>query len=78
MSEHREQIEIIINGKAYIVGTDDMTGAQIKALANIPPGDLLYQIIGDHRREVADTDRLELHQDEKFVSVPQVGGASVS
>lgn len=72
----RDRIEIKINGQTYRVGSDDMTGAQIKALANIPPGDLLYQLIGDERRRIEDTERLELHNGEKFVSVPQVGGAS--
>jgi len=71
-----EHLEIIINGKDYRIKSDDLTGAQIKTIADIPAGDILYRLIGEHRREVGDSERLELHNGEKFVSVPNVGGAS--
>jgi hypothetical protein len=72
----RERLQIFINGKAYHVNGDDSTGAQIKALGDIPVGDILYRLSGEHRHEVGDTERIELHEGERFVSVPQVGGAS--
>jgi Multiubiquitin len=75
-AEVDKHLEITINGRKYEVETDDLTGAQIKTLGDIPPGDILYNLVGDHRREVGDTEQLELHNGEKFVSVPRVGGAS--
>lgn len=74
MSEHH--VKIIINGKELRVDHDDLTGAQIKAIADIPPADILYRLVGDHRREIGDSERVELHNGERFVSVPRVGGAS--
>lgn len=74
MSEHH--LEIIINGKEFRVDSDDLTGAQIKAIGDIPPADILYRLAGDHRREIGDSEHVELHNGERFVSVPRVGGAS--
>lgn len=74
-AEVERHLEITINGRKYEIQTDDLTGAQIKTLGDIPPGDILYRLVGDHRHEVGDAERLELHNGEKFVSVPRVGGA---
>lgn len=67
---------IVIDGVDYEVSERTLTGAQIKALAHIPPANLLYRIENGKRELIADTESVHLHDHEKFVSAPPVGGAS--
>jgi hypothetical protein len=58
----------------------ELTGAQIKALANKPPANALYRIEErhghPHRQEIGDNELVHLHEHEHFVTEPPVGRAS--
>ena len=53
-----------------------MTGAQIKALAHRPPGNRLFRVEHHQRIEIADDERVHLHNGERFVTQPPCGKAS--
>jgi uncharacterized protein with GYD domain len=67
--------QIEVDGKAYET-EHRFLGAQIKALAGKPPGDLLYCLEERRRTEVGDAEVVQLHQHERFVTQSQVGGGS--
>lgn len=74
--DHHEKFDIQIDGVDYPVFTKTMTGAQIKALAHVPPANLLYRVEGNRRVLIPDGETVQLHDDEKFVTTPPVGGTS--
>jgi len=69
-------IEIQVDGVTYVAHERSLAGAAIKALAHKPPGNLLYRVEERRRIEVSDTEIVHLHEDEKFVTQPPVGGTS--
>lgn len=71
-----DQVVIFIDQHAVRLDKGKYTGAQLKAKGNVPPGNLLYRVDGAERHEVGDTDTVEVHEGERFVSAPPVGGAS--
>jgi hypothetical protein len=73
---HRVEINIEVDGKAYVAERRRMTGTQIKALARRPPGNALYRLRGNQRFVVGASDEVELHERERFVTVPPHGHAS--
>lgn len=74
--EDRDKFDIQIDGVDYAVHSKTMTGAQIKALANVPAANLLYRVEGNRRAPISDGETVHLHDDEKFVTAPPVGGTS--
>jgi hypothetical protein len=70
------KFDIQIDGIEYVVHSKTMTGAEIKNLAHVPPANLLYRVEGTRRVQVADNETVHLHNDEKFVTAPPVGGTS--
>lgn len=72
----KELTVIEVDGCDYRTDHRVMTGAQIKALAHRPPGNRLFRVEGHQRIEIADDQRLHLHNGEKFVTQPPVGKAS--
>jgi len=73
----RKRIVIEVDGKPYETRRHELTGAEIKALAHKPPGNLLYRITAERQRvEIGDTQPVHLHDGEKFVTTPPVGHAS--
>jgi hypothetical protein len=68
--------EIEVDGKPYFTGRRRLTGAEIKALAKRPPANTLYRLEGNQRIRVADNESVELHEHERFVTVPPHGHAS--
>jgi hypothetical protein len=75
-SMQTKTITIDVDGDPYSTDQRSMTGAQIKALAHKPPANVLYKIDGHHRTEIDDDEIVELHDGEKFMTQPPVGGAS--
>lgn len=71
-----ETITIEVDGDPFKTAHAKRTGAQIKALAHKPPANILYKINGHHRVEIADDQEIHLHDGEKFMTQPPVGGAS--
>jgi len=74
--EDRVKFDIQIDGTDYAVHVKTMTGAEIKKLAHVPPANLLYRVEGKRRVQIADHEIVHLHDDEKFVTAPPVGGTS--
>jgi len=74
--DDREKIDIQVDGVDFPVYTKTMTGAEIKALAHVPPANLLYRVEGNRRVQISDAEIVHLHDDEKFVTTPPVGGTS--
>jgi hypothetical protein len=65
-------INITIDGKHYAVHERYLTGAQILALAGLPPGDQLFREVpgpGDDE-PIAPGQVVELRDGEKFYAVP--------
>jgi hypothetical protein len=71
-----EHFDIEIDGTKYQVHERTLTGAQIKALAHVPPANLLYRIERKTRILIGDGESVRLHDDERFVTSPPVGGSS--
>lgn len=65
-------INIMIDGRHYAVHERYLTGAQILALAGLPPGDQLFrQVLGPGDDEpIAAGQVVELRDGEKFYAVP--------
>lgn len=71
---------IEVDGTRYEAPKREMTGAEIKALAHKPPANTLYLIETREgrpfRREVGDTETLDLHSGECFATQPPIGKTS--
>jgi Multiubiquitin/Prokaryotic E2 family E len=68
----KTHITIHINDKPYHVDRSEMTGAEIKALGNIPAQNRLFREVpgpGDDIA-IADSDTVELKSGEKFYDLP--------
>lgn len=69
------KVTIYIDGTQYIAGTRELTGAQIRAVANPPiPDDRdLWMDIVDKLDELIPNDKtVELEPNQRFFSVPRV------
>jgi hypothetical protein len=68
----KTRITIHINDKPYHVDQPEMTGAEIKALGNIPPANRLFREVPGHGDDIAigDSDTVELKSGEKFYDLP--------
>jgi hypothetical protein len=73
--DHAIAVEIIVDGMSYRAPHRQMTGAAIKALAGRPPANVLYHIEGRRNVEIQDDEYIDLHEHERFITVPPVGGA---
>jgi len=74
---HHVSISIEVDGDRYVLHHKARTGAQIKALAHRPPGNLLYRLLDDGQRlKIGDDESVHLKEDERFITVPPVGHAS--
>jgi hypothetical protein len=70
-------IQIEVDGAPYVSHHEVRTGAEIKALARRPPGNLLYRLRPDGQRvKIGDEERVHLLEGERFITVPPVGQAS--
>ncbi|HTW85402.1 MAG TPA: multiubiquitin domain-containing protein [Candidatus Sulfotelmatobacter sp.] len=74
---HHVSIRIEVDGDPYVSHREVRTGAEIKALAHRPPGNLLYRLLHDGQRvKIGDEERVHLKEGERFITVPPVGHAS--
>lgn len=73
--EHHK-VTFFVDGQAIETTRQPLSGAQIKALAGRPEGNLLYRVDGRHREEISDSEKVHIHQDECFITVPPIGHAS--
>lgn len=76
-AEHGVAIRIEVDSDPYVSHHEVRTGAEIKALAHKPPGNLLYHVLHDGQRvNIGDEERVHLKEGERFITVPPVGHAS--
>lgn len=68
----KPRVQIFINDKPYKAPKPIMSGAELKALGNIPPGNKLYkEIPGAHPDEpIGDEQNVELKNGDKFYDLP--------
>jgi len=70
-------VEILVNGKPVQVPSE-VTGAEIKAAAKVPPDFRLFRVKGQQEIPVGDDERLRVRQHEKFVASPTLDPAFIS
>lgn len=68
-------IHIFINGHKFDTDSRGLTGAEIRALGNVPAGETLYLRHGDKEDIVTDDEVVKLRNGLKFESAPD-GGVS--
>jgi hypothetical protein len=70
---HRHEIRLHIDRKPHVVRKEQMTGAELRALAGIPADyDLWEEVTGPHEdRNVKDDHVVHLRQDMHFYSCKQ-------
>lgn len=68
----QERHTIFINDNRYQVEEDTLTGAEIKALDNIPPANTLFlEVPGpEPDRNIEDAENVELRSGMKFYDLP--------
>ena len=68
----KTRITIHINDKPYHVDRSEMTGAEIKALGNVPPQNRLFREVPGQGDDIAigDGDTIELKSGQKFYDLP--------
>jgi Prokaryotic E2 family E/Multiubiquitin len=70
---HKTHITILVNEKPYHVTSDKMTGAQIKALASVPPENRLFLEVPGPGDDIfiPDGESIELKSGEQFYDLPR-------
>jgi hypothetical protein len=77
VEEAARLITIFVEGDPYETNRRVLTGSEIKALAKKPPGNRLFRLAGEGQRiQIADDEKVHLHDREQFVTLPPVGKAS--
>lgn len=70
-------ITIFVDGDPYETDKRVLSGSEIKGLAKKPIGNRLFRLAGDGQRiQIADDEKVHLHDGEQFVTLPPVGKAS--
>ncbi len=65
-----KQVKIFVNDKPVFFETHKVTGLQIKQKAGVPTDSTLYRLKGHDRIPVGDMEEIEIHEDERFLDVP--------
>jgi len=65
-------VKIQINKQHFEAPSENMTGAELKALASIPAGNKLFKEMPGKEPDqvVGDGERIELHNGDKFYDLP--------
>jgi hypothetical protein len=76
-AHHGVAIRIEVDADSYVSHHEIRTGAELKALAHRPPGNLLYRLLPHGQRmKIANEEPVRLEEVERFITVPPVGHAS--
>jgi hypothetical protein len=73
---HQQLVTVYINEKPVQLAKRRYSGTELKKAGQVPAGDILYRIHGHDRTEIKDAHTIEISNHERFVSLPEVGGAS--
>ena len=68
-------ITIFVNDRSVQFNSDLVTGSEIKSRAGIASDSILYELRGDNRVPVGDSEQIRIHENEHFLDVP---GGTVS
>jgi hypothetical protein len=69
--EHRgHEITIFVNNQPLKTAEHELTGAQIKDLAGVPPDYELFRVEGQRSFPVPNDERVHLHEGEHFRAIP--------
>jgi hypothetical protein len=68
MSDH--QFTIVVNGSPFPTTAHELTGPQIKGLANIPVDYELFLVEGTNSKSVANEQAIHIHEKEEFRAIP--------
>ncbi len=66
----RTPITIFVNNQPFETERREMTGSEIKRLANVPNDYELFKVEGDHTVPVGNDETVKLHQHEHFRAIP--------
>jgi hypothetical protein len=66
----RHEVTVFVNNQALRTDESELTGAQIKALAGIPPEYELFRVEGDKSFPVGNDELVHLHDQEHFRAIP--------
>ena len=70
-NEHQShEITIYVNNKPFKTTEHELTGAQIKSRAGIPPEYELFRVEGQNSVPVGNDERVHLHEKEHFRAIP--------
>ena len=70
-SETKEHaITIFVNNQPFSTDKHEQTGAEIKALAGIPPDYELFEVKGENTVPVGNNETVHLHEKEHFRAIP--------
>ena len=67
---HQHPVVIVVNDTRVTMPDQEATGAQIKATAEVPAGENLFEIVGGQERPIGDNEVIHLHEGETFESGP--------
>jgi hypothetical protein len=76
-SKAAHTVEILVNTKPVKVPSE-VTGAEIKAAAQVPADFTLFRVERDHEIPVGDDELLRVHHHEKFIASPTLDPAFVA
>jgi hypothetical protein len=64
------EFTIIVNGAEFHISAHELTGLQIKNLAQIPVDYELFHVHGSESTAVANEQSIHIHQKEEFRAIP--------
>lgn len=68
--EKKHRIKIFVNNEPLETEQNELTGAQIKSLANIPADYELFEVQGSHTIPVGNDQKVKLHENMHFRAIP--------
>jgi hypothetical protein len=67
---HKHEFTIYVNNQSFQTGQHQLTGAQIKVLAGIPPEYELFRVEGQKSFPVGNDEAVSIHEKEQFRAIP--------
>jgi hypothetical protein len=70
-----KNVTIFVNDKPVEFNTNIVTGSIIKSKAGVPSDSILYELRGNDRIPIGDSEQIKIREHERFLDVP---GGTVS
>lgn len=68
--EKKESFSIFVNNQQFKTSADELTGAEIKALAGVPSDYELFEVKGDQTLPVGDAQKIAIRNGLHFRAIP--------